>query len=1796
MTPPVFIEEDEFFQADIALGFSPQYEEDEFAAADAVLGFSVEEEDEFAQADVALGFATPEEPEKPGLFGRAVDFAGSAIEKGKEFVSGLFQEGAAQPDPSLTPQEIPESGSFVPIAETVEGFDLTDEERQELQNFAVERFGKEPFPQITNEDRKAMAQILIKTGNETLAGKLVQRTAAVGRGLLKSIPGVQTILPEFAESAQGQALEKEFPAEAIAGSIIGTMAQVIAGGAGTAAALAKTAIGKSPVLMTTMARVLPATVLRGAQTAEQISQGKIDIKDGLINTLVESGGGAAFSIIPEIIFSPGVAQLIVQPLADIVYQAGVDIARGKGKDVLGPEWFKEQIPTIAASLGFAIKDVSTGAEFKSIQKAQRAEISKWMGGKGEAGFEIVTTPEGMQVLGKQGVENIDNIIKAEETRLKAEEAVDRPTQVIKTEDVAKFKPEKDVTGAEILKPAKPFKPSEVELAKLDEPEKVPVGPVNEPEAKEQLPVSERGDIEVSAKPKPEEKEIPVSKGTEAEKEQLVTAHKKIRKETETVSAARESQIEKLDVELERVESASEVRKSLTGFEEKAITGKQLDLITGKKTRDRRGNLITRTEATEKVLQGIADDYNLAKAEGEGATTRLLPSDRVLQSVDNWSADDVADLISEGLNVRKFKEFKADIEGRREGVELESEKAFEDIGKRGEEISAKMVESGIGPTGEERFIDFFDTGQREGILEGETGAFRPGDIIPRRQRIEQRTGASIGTKRGAALGKFIQRNFTTKGDFPQEVFTEKIAKDGWINAELKDIENNVGDFRRATGKKKLSDKEAFDIDLVFKGEKPINVLPSELQPIIREMRNHVDALSQRLIDEGVIEGDLAGRVLENVGFYATRSFRAFDDPKWSDKVPVDVRNRAKAFVRQELLKQQADIKSKMDELLSRRNDIVSTERIPDKTTKTEEGILRTKKATEKVVDKSESRIKRRSASIKMEMQIRRDAVQKQIENINERKTKVWRERPITAESKAALEKKKNAITDVINKLTEENEINEDIILQVDELQGELSKSIESILKLPTRLQDIGAVMAKFSSKVNNLSGTINKSKIVEKERILNAIKTIEKQAQTAFFRINEKRTGIFRAEGEDVDAGAKGADERLAEIDTKIDELNEKVTDITDDVVDGMIDELLYKEGAPVNILSSGSKLGARNLSILKARKDIPPEIRALWGEYKNADVNYARSVAKMGQLLANNRFLTNVGEAGAEKFFFKEPVVKGGVSYSVKISSEGNPSMKPLDGTYTTKEIKKAFEGAVAKQNDPEWLKAYLKLNSTVKYAKTIGSAMTHVRNVTGNISFAIANGHFNVAEMGNAIKTTMGDLTGNSSKEMRSYIRELVKLGVVADGARSGEIRAIIADASQGNTDVIMGSGNRRLIQRGLKTIEKLYGAEDDVWKIYAYENELKRYSKANTGMSDAELKKYVATIVRDTYPTYSMIPRAIKGLRRFPLVGTFVSFPAEVIRTAKNSIQLTGKELSSKNAKIRAIGVQRLTGLMLAATATAGITAASRYMFGITRRKDEAVREFLPPWAENSQLIYTSQVEDGKGTYVDLGYTDPHSYLKNPIIAFMRGEDWESKIMETGAEMLSPFLSEDIMTQKLLDVSRNKTKDGQPIWNEQDDILNKRWDMLAHVAEGIEPGTIAGIRRIWKATKQREGRFGTSYDVKTEIAAQTTGVRVSTLDVKRSLQFKTFKFQREIREAARLARKKNIPTSFTAKKRIFTDFADVMRDAKLTGLTQIEINQALNDAGMSWNNIAYLQTGIYELILKSKEMVAELKEPFDK
>ncbi len=733
----------------------------------------------------------------------------------------------------------------------------------------------------------------------------------------------------------------------------------------------------------------------------------------------------------------------------------------------------------------------------------------------------------------------------------------------------------------------------------------------------------------------------------------------------------------------------------------------------------------------------------------------------------------------------------------------------------------------------------------------------------------------------SLGSSWRRQWTSEGNLPRPFFDAKIARDGWINAHLQRSRDLDVDLRRAIKAAwgRPTPAQVEQIDQAFKSRVQLAALPEELRDPVRAMREHVKELSMHLIDSGAIEGELVPTVLANLDFYATRSYRVFDDPKWAERVPLEVRNRAKALLR-----------------MSRPKDT-------------------------------------------------------------------------------------------------DNQI----------------------------------------------------------ERYINALLYEGKAAQN------------------------------------------------------------------PIAVLARGGKLGSKDLSITKRREAIAPEIRALFGEYTDARVNYARSVAKMAFLVGNHQFLGEVKAKGLGKFIWQKDDPNVPPEAKATLAADETSVLFPLNGLVTTTDVDQAFRDHAEREQLPAWAQAWLTLNAVAKYGKTVGSVMTQLRNWTGNVPFAMAQGHWRAHRLVDGVRAVATTFHRMNDQTWRDYYRNALRMGVIHESANAGELRAVLEDVWSGSQSIAHPESARGRVRRGLEFLTRVYSAGDDFWKVYAWENEKARYRKAGVFASEAELERETARMVRNTYPTYSLVPRAVRKLRRFPLLGTFVSFPWEVMRTTKNTLALMASELKSSNRRVRFIGAQRLVGSLAAASWSGLLATYARHLLGMTDDEDEEARELLPVWNKNSDILWLGRDEKGNRTFVDLSYTDPYKYLKTPLMALLRGEDWQEKLTRSVGALLEPFMSEELATKAAIDLARNATSEGRRIWNPAAPPEDQLADVVAHIGKALEPGTLTSLRRIYLGTQGKV--VGTkAYDPRIETLAMTTGVRVSSLDLAQGVSYKARDFEAAWGDATRM------------------------------------------------------------------------------
>jgi hypothetical protein len=674
-----------------------------------------------------------------------------------------------------------------------------------------------------------------------------------------------------------------------------------------------------------------------------------------------------------------------------------------------------------------------------------------------------------------------------------------------------------------------------------------------------------------------------------------------------------------------------------------------------------------------------------------------------------------------------------------------------------------------------------------------------------------------------------------------------------------------------------------------------------------------------------------------------------------------------------------------------------------------------------------------------------------------------------------------------------------------------------------------------------------------------------------------------------------------------------VEQLLDERVDAEIDLILTKDDK--SMFAKGGKEGSKNLSVLKERMDIPVEIRMLMGEYSDPGLNYAQTVLKLSALAENHKFLTEVRNSGLGKFFYEKNDPRRPKEFNTEIAAKGSETMNPLNGLYTTKEIADAFSKQPSATS--ELMKLYMKVQSFVKWNKTIGSVATHAKNVVGNVGFVWMNSHADLSAISKAYNSVRNDLFNKSNQELREMMDKYIKLGIVKQSAGLGEIRDMFKDANWddamaerlSNKDLNFGQKVKRKALRAKKRAEDWYQAEDDFFKIVAYENESARYSEAMFGKKykdlTADQKKEVddvtSEIVKNVYPTYDRIPEAIQLIRRFPLMGNFVSFQAEAYRTMWNTMALAKQELSSENSEIKKIGAKRLVGATtyiatksavigyLSMAAGTGFTGLMGYLFDDDdeRQKDKDIREFIAPWSKNSDLMIL-EVGNGKIKYIDFSATDPHGGLKKAMNAFFLSDDPVDGLINALGGFIEPFIGEEMTTSAILDLRNNQDKYGRSIFNPEASLFDTGLDVTKYIYEVVEPGTISSIRRGYA-----------SEDKARELTANLTGYRVYDVDVNEQFGFKIKDLSERIKNAKKIYNSafydedasdakvnKEYNRSQEALDEIYQEMIRIYDSAERLGVNPDDLRTSMIDFGnMSKKDIRSIQAGEIPQLKEKRE-----------
>jgi len=575
-----------------------------------------------------------------------------------------------------------------------------------------------------------------------------------------------------------------------------------------------------------------------------------------------------------------------------------------------------------------------------------------------------------------------------------------------------------------------------------------------------------------------------------------------------------------------------------------------------------------------------------------------------------------------------------------------------------------------------------------------------------------------------------------------------------------------------------------------------------------------------------------------------------------------------------------------------------------------------------------------------------------------------------------------------------------------------------------------------------------------------------------------------------------------------------------------------------------------NDKVFQVRKNINPAIEALLGgKDVPASLGVFRTIETLSSQITNYKLYDDLYNEGLGKWFFKK---EGKYSVAPTLEQRAGTitgeQFLQLNGLRTTEQIASMFNNMDQKVSRGIISNAYrtfLAGKGTAQAAATVYNGLTHVRNTVGGSIILMRNGINPFTEetiksakiLGNELFTTNAT---QKNKALSSLYEEYQRLGLVNQNVRVGEFKALINDLVQ-NQNKNLYSYTSNLFKKAGRKATSLYVAEDDLWRIVAYNKELNTLKQAYPSRNISQLKQEAADIVRNTMPTYDLISPTLQKIRMLP-IGNFFSFTAEQFRNNYHTALRAATELRSGNKVLEQRGMQRLASQITTTyLGSKGITDLTKYAFGITDADEEAVRNLdLAPWSKDSALMF-SRDSKGRIQYVDLSYTDPSApvtdmvrKLVNEITDPIKELDSVARktfdvAVNTFGKLIEPFASESLLTETISDVlyRQGRNKEGniirvtnpitgeQMIWDPTGWDKNLDWALL-HMTSSLIPREIKDVYSLSVGSKAEKIKRG-QLELADELLAKFTGQRTTTLKqsrIRNNLKFKMFELNNSVDE----------------------------------------------------------------------------------
>ncbi len=620
-----------------------------------------------------------------------------------------------------------------------------------------------------------------------------------------------------------------------------------------------------------------------------------------------------------------------------------------------------------------------------------------------------------------------------------------------------------------------------------------------------------------------------------------------------------------------------------------------------------------------------------------------------------------------------------------------------------------------------------------------------------------------------------------------------------------------------------------------------------------------------------------------------------------------------------------------------------------------------------------------------------------------------------------------------------------------------------------------------------------------------------------------------------------------------------------------------------------------------------------------------------------------------------------------------------LSGNYVPTEIANSLTTPSRSQSFvQDALAVSLQLKGLSQMTKTVLNPLSQVRNFLSNTFVVGANGllgrNMGIFESGQVLVANAVD-----SPEQFRLLKAMQDEGAIGQNIQLNELKKLMQEQTEEGVSSLLTKGGSLVrktpvIGTGVKFMEKTYQLGDDYWKVVGALGEKARYGAAmrkagidienvdpliqdafqqaglaqrSTSIAGTDFGNMLATdLVKQTMPTYSMVPEVIKSLRRIPVMGNFMAFPAEIIRTSGNIVNRAVKELGFKATpemiqamgeqqarafarQVRGIGAERLTGyISMATVAPVAMRDAAHNILGITEAEEDLLEKNKPFWSVGNTMMFLEKPdEDLNAEVVDLSYMLPYEFMLAPARAAAEVYQQKGEIGANEAEQIGfaaleafkkfsePFASEALATERLVDVTirDGKTQTGAEIYEPGELWGDKLSKSLVHVAGAFIPGiveqayTVKGGEivsgRLNRAITGEPGKTGDPFTVAEEAGTMLTGLRPLKVNIGRSLGYDAGAYSADRSSAVQIftkvaddndATEQDILDAYVqandAKRQHQAVLKNKIDAAMNAGMSRPQIIQAFQNTGVSRNELNAILSNRFVPIKISRNLIREV------